>query len=477
MFDYFGVSVAFIVVQYAIELYINLRQYRCYNVKEVPKYKDLENIITPESFLKSQSYRADLMKFSMVKDAVMLLETLLSLKLGIMPWIWATFGAGFGETLHSLVFVAINYLIRYLISLPFNLYATFHIEQHYGFNKQNLKMYVEDQLKTLVLCVIIGAPLLAAVVAVIRRTGPLFWFWLWCIIVAFNLTFVVVYPTYIMPMFNKFTPLAEGPLRHGVEAAATEVGFSLTQIYVIDGSKRSGHSNAFFVGFGKHKRIVLYDTLINQLNKDEVLAILAHELSHWRHNHTYKLAAISLLHMLFCFAVFGRFVNDGALYESFGFGAAKMCGSAGDAELVCTYPCIIGLSLFMMVYEPVNSIFTFFTNGLTRRFEYQADAGATRMGFDLSIPLVKVSKENLSTLVIDPVYSAYNYDHPTLLERLDAIRAINEKEGDRIQRRRSCVDEYIKEHPDYSPTVKDAAKEDESQKEDKLGNEETKKEN
>lgn len=471
MIDYFGLTVAFIAIEYVIELFIDIRQYKCYSVKEIPKYPNLESIITPETFQKSQSYGADRMKFGIMRGAFVLIVNLLSLKLGLMPWMWETFGTGFGETVHSLIFMGINSLFDYIVSLPFDLYSTFHIEQKYGFNKQTIGLYIKDQVKLFALYVVIGAPLIAAMIAIIRRTGPFFWFWLWCLIVAFNIVFIIIYPLYIMPLFNKFTPLPDGPIKHGVEKLADEIGFKFAQICVIDGSRRSGHSNAFFIGFGKHKHIMLYDTLIDQLTPDELLAVVAHELSHWKRKHTLKLMFINFIHTLCCLALFGRFINDGSLYDSFGFNKAKTC--EGEGEGLCRYPCMIGFSLFMMVYGPVDKIFSFFCNGITRKFEYQADEGAAHLGFDLSTPLLKLSKENLSTLVIDPVYSAYNFDHPTLLERMDFIAMLIKR--DNIQPRKSCVDEYLELHPDYKfPEKKKEGEEGEEEKKEENEEEEEK---
>lgn len=445
MIDYFGITIAFIAIEYVLELFIDIRQYKCYSVKEVPKYSFFENIITPESFQKSQNYGAEKMQFGIIKGAFSLIVNLISLKLGFMPWLWETFGNNFGETLHSLIFMGTNSLFSYLISLPFDLYFTFKIEQKYGFNKQTLKLYFQDAVKMSILYILIGAPLLTAMINIINRTGPLFWFWLWCLIVIFNIILIIIYPLYIMPLFNKFTPIKESPVKFGVEKLANDFDFQHSQIAVMDGSKRSGHSNAFFIGLGKHRHIVLFDTLIDHLSPDEVVAVLAHELSHWKCKHTLKLMFVNFAHLLLCLSLFGKFINENSLYESFGFEKARIF--TDDENKMYRYPCLIGFSLFMMVYNPVDSLFSFLSNSITRKFEYQADEGATKFGCDLVTPLVKLHKENLSTLIIDPIYSAYNFDHPTLLERVDAINKIM-KEGN-IKKRESCVDEYLKLHPDY----------------------------
>ena len=270
-------------------------------------------------------------------------------------------------------------------------------------------------LKSTLVAVVLGVPLISGIIAIVKYTGSFFWFYLWLFMVAVSLIMVVLYPLVILPLFNKFTPLPEGSLKDKVVALSEKVGFSFSKVLVMDGSKRSGHSNAFFTGFGKQRQIVLFDTLIDQLTEDEICGVLAHELGHWKHSHIYKSFAILVLHNLLTFALFGKFTDDQKLYSDFGFDLP-----AGQ------HPVLIGLSLFMMVYEPIDSVFSFLLNGLMRRFEYQADAFAIAQGQDLSTALVKITKENSSTLIIDSLYSAYHYDHPTLIERLVAMDAIKD---------------------------------------------------
>jgi len=226
---------------------------------------------------------------------------------------------------------------------------------------------------------------------------------------------IILYPIVLLPLFNKLTPLPENSLHDKLSKLCEKVGFHFSQVLVMDGSKRSGHSNAFFTGFGTQRKIVLYDTLLEQLSEDEVCAVLSHELGHWTYNHIYKSFALMNVHNLLTFALFAKFIDNEQLFEDFGFNLP-----AGQ------HPVVIGLSLFMLVFEPIDSVFSFLLNSLMRRFEYQADAFATNLNQDLSTALVKLYRENSSTLIIDHLYSAYHYDHPTLIERLTAIDAIRD---------------------------------------------------
>jgi len=215
------------------------------------------------------------------------------------------------------------------------------------------------------------------------------------------------YPTVIAPLFNKFTELPEGELRSKIEALASRVEFPLTKLYQIDGSTRSAHSNAYFFGFFKNKRIVLYDTLMEHATNDEIVAIVGHELGHWKMNHVTKNLVISLTHMLAFFYMFGFFLNYEELYTSFGF---------------TSHSTLISLMLFSMLNEPIDHILSLAMHALSRHYEYQADEYATELGYDLTSGLVAIHKKNASNLNPDSLYSMYHFSHPTLLERIEAIK-------------------------------------------------------
>eukprot|EP01105_Mastigella_eilhardi_P015865 TRINITY_DN3630_c0_g1_i1.p1 TRINITY_DN3630_c0_g1~~TRINITY_DN3630_c0_g1_i1.p1 ORF type:complete len:437 (-),score=128.43 TRINITY_DN3630_c0_g1_i1:58-1254(-) len=376
-------------------------------------------LISDESFAKSQAYGLEKCNFGIIESvfevamSVASLLALVSVLWGFSLKVISKFGLDSSyEVTQSLVFIFVSMEVNHLLSLPFDLYSTFVIEQRYAFNKTTWKIYLTDELKTLALSVIIGCPVMAAFIHIIKWGGPNFWFYTWVFLFAVSIVMTFIYPLFIMPLFNKLESLPEGPLRTAVEALCSEVHFPLKKLFQMDGSKRSAHSNAFMYGFMKNKRLVLYDTLIKQLSVDEILAVLGHELGHWYHSHIYKNLAVAQLYLLLLLFLFSRFVNSPYLYEALGFH---------------TRPVLIGLTVFMSLYEPIDHAFHLLMNYMSRRLEYQADAFATDLKRDLVPALVKLNKENLSTLVVDPLFSFYHYSHPTLVERIEAINARKQK--------------------------------------------------
>jgi len=432
----------FMGVSYILELWLDMRQRKLLHLKEMPKdilerHKELREHIDAESFSKSQEYGRAKNLFSMIVNSISVIQNVIILLYGFYPYSWELSGRWLtssnttednttlsskeeepqapSEYLQSYIFFGFTTLVSFLLSMPQDLYSSFVLEERFGFNKKTWKIYITDTLKSGLVAVILGVPLISGVIAIVRYTGKLFAVYLWLFTMVISVILVILYPIVLLPLFNKLTPLPDGTLRDKLSAMSDKVGFSFSQVLVMDGSKRSGHSNAFFTGFGKQRKIVLYDTLLEQMNEEEVCAVLAHELGHWTYSHIYKSFAILSIHNLLTFALFSKFINDEKLFADFGFSLP-----AGQ------HPVVIGLSLFMLVFEPIDSVFSFLLNGLMRRFEYQADAFATNLGQDLSVALVKLSRENSSNLIIDPLYSAYHYDHPTLLERLTAIDAIKD---------------------------------------------------
>jgi len=256
--------------------------------------------------------------------------------------------------------------------------------------------------------IVIGIPILTAVLSIVEWGGEYFWFYLWIFLALVSLVMILIYP-FIAQLFNKFTPLEEGELREKIYELANRVQFPLTKLYVVDGSKRSSHSNAYFFGLFKNKRIVLYDTLINQVDQQGIVGIVGHELGHWSLNHIVKNLVITQIYVLSFLFLFGKALNTPELYKSFGF---------------TTQPKFIGLVLFSMLYEPIDHLFGVAMNFLSRKFEYEADAFAVKLGYDLTDPLTKIHKENLGNLCPDPIYSAYHFSHPTLVERIRHIKAL-----------------------------------------------------
>lgn len=419
MLPYLEFIIGFITFNYLLETYLDVRQHKNLKIKTIPTKIQPLGIITQEEFQKSQVYGLDKSNFGFFHDILDYAQNIAVLIFGFLPLLWdysftlcEKFGYEDYEVIHSLVFTMLMVVINSVLGLPFELYSTFVIEERHGFNKQTLGLFFKDKIKSFFLFIVIGLPILSAVLGLIKWGGPYFWLYLWVFLLCVTLLMVTIYPTLIAPLFNKFEPLPEGDLRNKIYDLAKKVQFPLTKLYTVDGSKRSGHSNAYFYGFFKNKRIVLYDTLLTQVDTPGIIAVLAHELGHFKMNHTYKNLALTQLYMLAFLFLFGQSVSNTDLFRSFGFS---------------TQPALIGLVLFSYIYGPVDHVFSFLMHGLSRHFEYQADEYAVKLGYDLTQSLAKLSSSNLSSLIIDPLYSAYHHTHPTLIERIDHIAVLKKK--------------------------------------------------
>ncbi|KAI8365328.1 peptidase family M48-domain-containing protein [Radiomyces spectabilis] len=400
---------------YAFEQYLNYRQHRRYLLKDRPK--DLADIVSEEDFKKSQAYNLEKSRFAFVENAYKQLETVLTLHYDVLPWLWDFSGrmlfkyTGYGadyEICHSLVFVVIFNLLNTVSSLPFSLYSTFVVEQRHGFNNQTLRLFITDLLKSQLVFAVIMVPFLSAFLWIIQSTGDQFFFYVWVMFILFQLFLITIYPTVIQPLFSKLTPLETGELRTQIETLAARIHFPLKKLYVIDGSKRSSHSNAYFYGFGKNKHIVIFDTLIDHSTNDEICAVLAHELGHWSMSHTLKILIVQQIYLLNLFWMFSFFIHNQRLYADFGFN---------------TMPTLIGFLLFQFIFGPVDSVISFLMHVYQRKNEYEADAFALKLGYASTLrnALIKLSVKNLGGFNVDPWHSAWNRSHPSLTERLDAL--------------------------------------------------------
>ncbi|KAH0542212.1 hypothetical protein FGG08_003334 [Glutinoglossum americanum] len=342
----------------------------------------------------------------------------------VLPKIWALSGTlqeryvparYAGEISHSLLFFLVFNLIGTVFSTPTSWYHTFVLEEKFGFNKQTPRIFITDMLKYQFLMVVLGSPILSGFLKIIQKTGTSFFYYLWLFAVVIQIFAITIYPILILPLFNKLSPLDEGELKSGVEALARKLKFPLNQLYVIDGSKRSAHSNAYFYGLPWKKHIVIYDTLIAENETEEVVAVLAHELGHWSLSHTTKLLGISQFHLFYVFALFSVFINNHSLYQSFGF----------HKEM----PIVIGFILFSDALTPMDTLVKLLMNILSRKYEFEADAFAVKLGYSTSLArsLIKLQIQNLSTMDADWVYASYHFSHPILPERLGALGWYGEK--------------------------------------------------
>lgn len=321
--------------------------------------------------------------------------------------LWRTTG---WDTLYTGTALFLTFmLIGLLIDLPLSLYTTFVLEEKYGFNKMTLKIFFTDMIKNITLTGIIGTPLIITVLWLMEKSGALWWLYVWSVWMGFSLLLMWAYPKFIAPLFNKFDPLEDEILRNRITTLLDKCGFSSNGIFVMDGSTRSGHGNAYFTGFGNNKRIVFFDTLIKSLSVGEIEAVLAHELGHFKHNHIKKMIALMAAMSLAGLTILGWLINQTGFYTGLGVNTPS------------TY---MGLLLFMLVIP----LFTFFISPLlsafSRKNEFEADDYAKQQSSadDLVSALVKLYEENASTLTPDPLHSAFYDSHPPAPVRITHLR-------------------------------------------------------
>mmetsp|Transcript_44567 Transcript_44567/g.90032 ORF Transcript_44567/g.90032 Transcript_44567/m.90032 type:complete len:494 (-) Transcript_44567:100-1581(-) len=370
---------------------------------------------------KFQAYGIDKMSFGMVKSLWGLLFDNGLLLLGLFPYLWdmaVVVGEYFGytdpvaaEIPISIIFLGLQTAMDTVLSTPWSLYSTFVVEEKHGFNKTTAKLFVSDLLMGLALSAVIGVPAIWAVLKIIKWGGDYFFVFVWLFLLAFSIFFLTVYPVLIQPLFNKYEPLPEGDLKDAIFALAAKLKFPLTKLFVVDGSKRSSHSNAYLYGFFNNKRIVLFDTLVKQMTVPELEAVLGHEIGHWANGHVMQMFAVQQAYFFAMFMLFGLFVNEPQLYLAFGFNPTVK-------------PTIVGLLVFLStVWAPVDKLLGFLVTLNTRKNEFEADQYSVDLDYGplLKMGLTKMSIENRSNLDPDPLYSLYHYSHPPLLQRLSAI--------------------------------------------------------
>jgi len=403
------IILAAIVVDFTLEIISNRLNLKSLT-KELPD--EFEDVYDEETYAKSQEYTRVRTKFGFITgtfDLMLLLGFWFS---GGFNWLdqWAR-GFDYGVIGTGLIFIGALVIAKSIISLPFSLYSTFVIEERFGFNKTDAKTFIADRLKGLALSVLIGGPLLAGIIAFFEYGGAWAWLYAWLAVTAFSLVMQYVAPTWIMPLFNKFEPLEDGELRQAIESYADKVDFPLQGIYVMDGSKRSSKSNAFFTGFGKNKRIALFDTLIENHTTEELVAVLAHEIGHYKKKHIVKNMTISILHTGIMFVLLSIFLQVPALFDAF------------FMDQMSVYA---GLLFFGLLYSPVETILGIFMQMMSRTHEYEADnfaASTIEKPEEMVNVLKKLSKDNLSNLTPHPFYVFLNYSHPPALKRIEAIRS------------------------------------------------------
>ncbi|PTN36094.1 M48 family metallopeptidase [Desulfonatronum sp. SC1] len=405
------VVVAALVAKVITEVWLILLNMREVRRRDAPP-KALREVMDEVTYRKSVEYTLAKSRFGLFGEAYGAVVLAVVLFSGMLPWAYDLFGGGLSASVwrEGLYLVAVMILLS-LPGLPLDHHAQFRLEERFGFNNSTLRLWVTDKIKGLILGVIIALPLLAAILFLIDWIGPWWWVWAFVVFFVFQLVMMVLYPMLILPWFNTLTPLPEGELRQRLMALADRTGFKAKTIQIMDGSKRSGHSNAFFTGFGRFRRIVLFDTLIEQLSEEELEAVLAHEIGHYKLGHIPKMLTLSAGFGLASFALLAWLLQSPTFIEAFGFRFAD----SGPGPAFLLFALLAGLFTFWL--SPLM-------NRLSRKHEYQADRFARKNGLGAG-PMIsalrKLSEKNLSNLTPHPRYSAFHYSHPTLLEREAAL--------------------------------------------------------
>jgi len=406
----------FLGVMLAFQTWLSLRHLRHVGKHREQVPAEFADAITLEAHRKAADYTADKVRLGIIErfvDAAVLL--LLTLGGGLLyvnalagGWLGNGYAAGIGLVLGVMILSSI-------FSTPFDLYRTFVLEARYGFNKVTFKLYLLDTLKGMLLGAAIGMPLLLATFWLMEKMGALWWLYVWLMWLGFSLLMIAVYPNFIAPLFNKFSPLADESLKQRIEALLKRCGFTASGLFVMDGSKRSSHGNAYFTGFGNTKRIVFFDTLIERLSPTEIEAVLAHELGHFKRKHIYKMMAGQFLLTLVILAAMGWVIDKPWFYAGLG---APVEGHAPVALSLMLFFLVLGVFTFWLT--PIGSL-------LSRKHEFEADAYAAEQtqASDLVTALVKLYRDNASTLTPDPLYSAVYDSHPPAAIRIAHLKALS----------------------------------------------------
>jgi STE24 endopeptidase len=376
----------------------------------------LQDIYNQEDYRKSQEYLRTTTRFGLVDSSFTLLILLAFWFSGGFNWFdQVVTGWNLVPVVTGLLYIGILLFAYSLIKLPFDIYSTFVIEERFGFNKTTRRTFLLDMLKGFILALLLGGLLLAGILALFQYVGIYAWVYCWAAVVIFSLAMQYVAPTWIMPLFNKYTPMAEGELKEAILKYTGSVNFPIKNIFVMDGSKRSSKSNAFFTGFGRNKRIALFDTLIAQHSVPEMVAVLAHEVGHYKKKHIIQGMIISIIHTGVLFFLLSLFLTSPGLYQAFGIGYQ---------------PIYAGLLFFGLLYTPIELVLSVVMQMLSRKNEYEADRFAAKTidePNNLIVALKKLSATNLSNLTPHPFYVFLNYSHPPLLQRIQAIQKTKRK--------------------------------------------------
>ncbi|MGR9046067.1 MAG: M48 family metallopeptidase [Gammaproteobacteria bacterium] len=395
-----------LVISYSLQFWLMKRQ-----ASHVMKHRDevpdaFKDRVSLEAHQKAADYTIEKGKLSQV-DGLIGVALLLLLTLGggisFTFELWSKLELS--PLLTGLGAVATVFLVMHLVELPTHIYQTFVIEEKYGFNKSTAQQFIKDQLLQLGLMAALGLPILALILWVMDSIGEFWWLWAWVILISFSLLMSWLFPTVIAPLFNKFTPMEEGPLKDRIQDLLARCGFNSQGIFIMDGSKRSGHGNAYFTGLGNNKRIVFFDTLVDSLEDEELEAVLAHELGHFKCKHVIKMLIASSVISLISLAILGWLIDEPWFFH--GLGVEQPSNAAALLLFMLVSP------VFTPFMQPISAYFQ-------RKFEFEADdfAASNAKASKMISGLVKLYEENASTLTPDPLYSAFHYSHPPAAIRI-----------------------------------------------------------
>lgn len=403
----FYIIITILIINFIIDKVLDTLNAKHFN-DELPP--ELQDVYDADEYKRSQKYKATNQRFSNITSTFSLLITLAFFFLDGFEFV-DNIARNYSDNsiVIALLFFGIIMLASDIITTPFAYYKTFVIEEEFGFNKTTKKTFVLDKIKGWIMMIILGGGILALIIWFYEATGNYFWLYAWGLVTVFSVFMNMFYSRLIVPIFNKQTPLEEGDLKRKISDYAKTVGFKLSKIFVIDGSKRSTKANAYFSGFGSEKRVTLYDTLINDLEDEEIVAVLAHEVGHYKKKHIIYNLTSSIILTGFTLYILSLLVSN------------PLLSSALGVELQSFH---VGLIAFGLLYSPISEVTGLVMNVLSRKFEYQADnyAKNTYAGEPLITSLKKLSKNSLSNLTPHPAYVFMHYSHPTLLQRIKNLR-------------------------------------------------------
>jgi STE24 endopeptidase len=395
---------AAIILSGFLNVYLDLRQAGAVRAHRGKVPSAFGATVTLEEHQRAADYtlaRTKLAVIETIYDADLAIVWLAFLLRPVFNFVAAHISAGLTRSVATVVLVT---AISYLLTLPFSIYRTFRLEAQFGFNRTTPAMFALDQVKAAALQLVLGVPLLYGLFALLHALPNLWWIFAWAALMIIMVAMIVIYPAFIAPLFNKFTPMADGPMKAGIEALLAKCGFESNGLFVMDASKRSAHGNAYFSGFGRAKRIVFFDTLLEKHTDDEILSVLAHELGHYKFGHVVQRIGESAVLAFVVFAILHWAFAAGTLPAAFHL--------PNDPSLV--------LMIVMTAIGPFSSLLAPLTNFLSRRAEFQADAFAKSMvgAAPMVSALTKLTRDNLATLTPDWLYTLFNYSHPPVPERI-----------------------------------------------------------